>query len=43
MNDIVFQSARKLACLVRDRKISAAEVLGAHIVQIERLNAWVGR
>jgi len=41
MNDIVFQSARKLARLIRTRKVSAAEVMRAHIEQIERLNPKV--
>ncbi|MBU2261025.1 MAG: amidase [Proteobacteria bacterium] len=41
MNDIVFLPARKLARLIRTRKLSAAEVMGAHIAQIERLNPKV--
>jgi amidase len=41
VNDIVFKSARKLASLLRTRKISAVEVMKAHIAQVERLNAKV--
>ncbi len=41
MNDIVFQSAKKLARLIRARKLSAAEVMKAHIAQIERVNSKV--
>ena len=36
--DIVFQSAKKLARLIRTRKLSAVEVMKAHIAQIERVN-----
>lgn len=39
--DIVFQSARKLARLIRTRKLSAVEVMRAHIAQIERINPKV--
>ena len=39
--DIVFQSARKLARLIRTRKLSALEVMKAHIAQIERVNPAV--
>lgn len=41
MNDLVFQSARTLARLIRTRKVSAAEVMLANIAQIERLNPQV--
>ncbi len=41
MKDLVFQSAKKLARLIRTRKVSAAEVMKAHIAQIERLNPKV--
>jgi amidase len=41
MNDIVFLSARKLARLIRTRKLSAAEGMSAYIAQIERLNPKV--
>ncbi len=41
MNDIVFQSAKKLARLIRTRKLSAVEVMKAHIAQIERVNPKV--
>src|SRR3954468_5764538 len=40
-NKIVFQSAKKLARLIRTRKLSAAEVMKAHIAQIERVNPKV--
>jgi amidase len=38
MNDIVFQPAKKLARLIRSRKLSALEVMKAYIAQIERVN-----
>ncbi|HKI64445.1 MAG TPA: amidase [Burkholderiales bacterium] len=38
MNDLVFQSAKKLARLIRGRKLSAHEVMKAYIAQIERVN-----
>ena len=41
MNDLVFQSAKKLARLIRTRKLSAVEVMKAHIAQIERVNPKV--
>jgi amidase len=41
VNDLVFKSARKLASLLRARKISAVEVMKAHIAQVERLNPTV--
>jgi amidase len=41
MDDIVYKSARKLASLLRTRKVSAAEVMKAHIAQVERLNPKV--
>lgn len=36
MNDIVFKSAKRLASLIRTRKLSAVEVMNAHIAQVER-------
>jgi len=39
--DLVFQSAKKLARLIRARKLSAVEVMKAHIAQIERVNPKV--
>jgi len=39
--DIVFQSAKKLARLIRTRKASAVEVMKAHIAQIEKVNPKV--
>lgn len=41
MNDLVFQSAKKLSRLIRTRKLSAVEVMKAHIAQIERVNPKV--
>ena len=41
MNDIVFQPAKKLARLIRNRKLSATEVVRAFIAQIERVNPKV--
>ena len=41
MKDLVFQSAKKLARLIRTRKLSAVEVMKAHIAQIERVNPKV--
>ena len=41
MNELCFQSARKLARLIRTRKISSAELVGAYIGQIERVNPKV--
>ena len=38
MRDLVFQSAKKLARLIRTRKLSALEVMKAHIAQVERVN-----
>ena len=38
MNDLVFASAQALAAAILDRKISAAEVLDAHLAQIDRHN-----
>jgi amidase len=40
-NDICFASARKLARLIRSRKLSATEVMQAFIAQIERVNPKV--
>ena len=41
MSDICFTPARKLASLVRGRKLSATEVMKAFIAQIERVNPKV--
>ena len=41
MTDICFTSARKLARLIRGRKLSATEVMKAFIAQIERVNPKV--
>src|SRR5215510_9500254 len=38
MADLVFQSARELARLIHDRRISAREMMQAHLDQIHRLN-----
>jgi amidase len=41
MNELCFESARRLARLIRTRKLSSAEVLKAYIGQIERVNPKV--
>jgi amidase len=41
MNDICFTPAKKLARLIRSRKLSATEVMKAFIAQIERVNPKV--
>jgi amidase len=41
VTDLCFTSARKLARLVRSRKVSATEVMKAFVAQIERLNPAV--
>src|SRR3954463_14359552 len=41
MSSTVFQPAKKLARLIRTRKLSAVEVMKAHIAQIERVNPTV--
>ncbi|MEO8143129.1 MAG: amidase [Betaproteobacteria bacterium] len=41
MTDICFTPARKLAALIRSRKLSATEVMQAFIAQIERVNPKV--
>ena len=41
MTDICFTPARKLASLIRSRKLSATEVMKAFIAQIERVNPKV--
>jgi amidase len=41
MDDIVFASAKRLASLLRARKLSAAEAMKAYIAQIERVNPKV--
>ncbi len=38
---MIFQSAKKLARLMRARKLSAVEVMRAHIAQVERVNPKV--
>ena len=38
MTEICFTPARKLASLIRSRKLSATEVMKAFIAQIERVN-----
>lgn len=40
-SSIVFQSAKKLAKLIRTRKLSAVEVMKAHIAQVEKVNPKV--
>ena len=41
MNELCFTSARRLAQLIRTRKVSATEVMRAFITRIERLNPKV--
>ena len=41
MDEIAFKSAKKLAGLLRARKLSAVEVMKAHIAQVERINPAV--
>jgi amidase len=41
MNEITFKPARKLAGLLRARKLSAVELMKAYIAQIERVNPQV--
>lgn len=41
MTDICFTSARRLASLIRKRKLSATEVMKAFVAQIERVNPKV--
>jgi amidase len=41
MSDLCFLPARKLARLLRERKLSATEVVGAFIAQVERVNPKV--
>src|SRR5262249_23771831 len=41
MDDLVFTSARKLANLLRARKVSRVEVMKAFIAQVERVNPRV--
>ncbi|MGG6241503.1 amidase [Nodosilinea sp. AN01ver1] len=39
MSDLVFRPARQLAQMIRDREVSAVEVLEAHLAQIDSHNA----
>jgi amidase len=39
MNDLVFASLQELAAAIRNRHVSAAEVLDAHLAQVDRHNA----
>ena len=41
MTDLCFTGARKLARLMRSRKLSAAELMRAYIAKIERINPQV--
>jgi amidase len=41
LNEVCFSSARQLARLIQARKLSATEVVGAFIAQIERVNPKV--
>jgi amidase len=40
-DDLCFMSARDLAALIRTRKVSAREVMAAHVAQIDRVNPKV--
>jgi len=40
-NALVFQSAKKMARMIATRKVSATELMKAHIAQIERVNPLV--
>ena len=40
-NEMNFATARELARRIRDREVSASEVLEAHLAQIERVNPHV--
>ena len=40
-NDLCFKSARELASLIKSRKVSAREVMTAHLDQIRRVNPKV--
>jgi amidase len=39
MMNIIFQSAHKIAEMIRSREISAVEVLDAHLAQISKHNS----
>src|SRR5262249_48249460 len=41
MTDICFMQAREIAARIRNRELSAREVLDAHLAQIERVNPAV--
>jgi amidase len=41
VNDLVYKSARKIARLLRSRKLSRVEVVRAFIAQVERVNPKV--
>ena len=41
LGDICFMSGRELASLIRTRKLSAREVMAAHLKQIERVNPTI--
>ena len=38
---LCFMSARELATLIRKRKVSAREVMAAHLKQIDRVNPTI--
>jgi amidase len=40
-NDLCFMSARRLAALIRERKVSAREAMQAHVARIARVNPRV--
>lgn len=39
MGELVFKSASQLAQMIRDRQVSAVEVLEAHLAQIAKHNS----
>ncbi|MBV8729670.1 MAG: hypothetical protein JO336_07660, partial [Acidobacteriia bacterium] len=41
MNELLRFSAARLACLIRERKVSAAEVMEAHIAHIAEVNGEI--
>ncbi|MGB7444663.1 MAG: amidase family protein [Coleofasciculaceae cyanobacterium] len=41
MSDLVFCSAQKIAQMIRDRTVSAAEVLDAHLTHISQHNSQI--
>ena len=40
-DDLCFRSARELAAAIRDKELSASEVMRAHLARIEQVNPAV--